>query len=119
MDWNIVLDYALKGVGSVVGTLLITYASILFTKLKNKIGEAKLYAYADQCVKAAEQLFPNLGQKTGKEKYEYVKEALLKKYPKLKDNPYLQTVIEAAVYKISQGIKENVKTDKESGLSSF
>ena len=39
-----------------------------------------------------------------------IKRYINNKYPKLKDNPYLQTVIEAAVYKISQGIKENVKT---------
>ena len=69
MDWNVVLSYLLKGLGSALATILITYASILFAKLKSKIGEAKLNAYIDKCVKAAEQLFPNLGNKTGKEKY--------------------------------------------------
>ena len=119
MDWSIILDYGVKILGAVIASLIITFGSILFAKLKAKIQDKRVNMFIMNAVRAAEQLYPNFGKKTGKEKYEYVKEALLKKYPKLKDNPYLQTVIEAAVYKISQGIKENVKSDEDSGLSSF
>ena len=70
IDWSIVLDYMLKIIGSAAGTIIITLSTILFTKLKNKIGEAKLSAFIEKAVQAAEQMFPNLGKKTGKEKYE-------------------------------------------------
>lgn len=106
MDWNLTLDILIKALGSALATIIITFASILFTKLKSKIGEARLNMYIDRCVKAAEQLFPNLGKKTGKEKFEYVKEQVLKKFPKLKDNECLKILIEGAVYKISEELKQ-------------
>ena len=113
MDWDLILSYLLKGLGSAAATLVITYASILFAKLKNKIGEAKLNAFIDKTVKAAEQLFPNVGTKTGKQKYDYVVQQVLAKYPKLENNEYLKNLIEGAVYAISQQEK-NIAKEKES-----
>ena len=113
MDWNLILNYGLKVLGYAIGTLVITLGSILFAKLKAKIGEAKLSNYIEKCVQAAEQLFPNLGKKTGKEKYEYVLECVKKKYPKLEENEYLKTLIEAAVYKVSEEVKLIAKAEKE------
>lgn len=113
MDWDLILSYLLKGLGSAAATLVITYASILFAKLKNKIGEAKLNAFIDKTVKAAEQLFPNVGTKTGKQKYDYVVQQVLAKYPKLENNAYLRNLIEGAVYAISQQEK-NIAKEKES-----
>ena len=106
MDWNIVLEYLLKGLGSVAASLIIAFGSILFAKLKTKISEARLNAFIDKTVKAAEQLFPNLGSKTGKEKYKYVVEQVLAKFPKLENNEYLKNLIEGAVYAVSQQVKQ-------------
>ena len=106
MDWSIVLEYLFKGLGSVAASLIITFGSILFAKLKTKIGEARLNAFIDKTVKAAEQLFPNLGQKTGKQKYKYVVEQVLAKFPKLENNEYLKNLIEGAVYAVSQQVKQ-------------
>ena len=63
MDWDLILSYLLKGAGSLLAGLIITYTSILFTKLKNKIGESKLNLFIEKCVAAAEQMFPNMGSK--------------------------------------------------------
>lgn len=106
MDWNIVLEYLFKGLGSVAASLIITFGSILFAKLKTKISEARLNTFIDKTVKAAEQLFPNLGSKTGKEKYKYVVEQVLAKFPKLENNEYLKNLIEGAVYAVSQQVKQ-------------
>lgn len=109
MDWTLFLDYLFKGLGSAAATVIITLASILFAKLKNKIGESKLNAFIDKSVKAAEQLFPNKGNKTGKQKFEYVVNQVLTKYPKLENNEYLKNLIEGAVYSISQHEKNIAK----------
>lgn len=106
MDWNMALDILIKALGSALATVIITFASILFAKLKTKIGEARLNAFIDKTVKAAEQLFPNLGSKTGKEKYKYVVEQVLAKFPKLENNEYLKNLIEGAVYAVSQQVKQ-------------
>lgn len=111
MDWSLILDYALKIAGTAVGTIIVTYASIIFAKLKSKIGEAKLNTYIDKCVKAAEQLYPNLGNKTGAEKYQYVLECIKNKYPKL-DEGYLKPLIEGAVYSVSEQVKQIAKAEK-------
>lgn len=113
LDWNAILNYGLKILGYAIGTVIITLGSILFTKLKNKIGEARLSAFIDKCVKAAEQQFPNLGKKMGKEKYQYVLQCVQKKYSKLTDNEYLKTLIEAAVYKVSKEVELIAKAQKE------
>ena len=96
-------------------TTVITYSSILFAKLKTKIGEARVNNYLNVLVQAAEQTFPNLGKKTGPEKFEFVKECVPRKFPKLKDDPNLNALIEGAVYTISQKIKQDsskVNADK-------
>ena len=112
VDWSIVLTYAIKIVGTALGTVLITLGSILFAKLKDKIGEAKLNMFIDKAVKAAEQMFPNLGQKTGKQKFEYVYTLVKQKYPKL-ENEYLKALIEGAVYSVSEEIKQIAKVKEE------
>ena len=122
MDWNVALDILIKALGSALATIAITFASILFAKLKAKIGEARLNTYIDRCVKAAEQIFPNLGTKTGPEKLEYVKEMVIKKFPKLSDSPYLNALIEGAVYAVSQQqkqLQENKNTTTTTSLKSF
>lgn len=122
MDWNVALDILIKALGSALATIVITFASILFAKLKTKIGEARLNTYIDRCVKAAEQLFPNLGNKTGPEKLEYVKEMVIKKFPKLSNSPYLNALIEGAVYAVSQQqkqLQENKNTTTTNSLKSF
>lgn len=113
LDWNLILNYGLKILGYAIGTIIITLASILFSKLKERLGELKLSNYIEKCVQAAEQLFPNLGKKTGKEKYEYVLSEVLKKFPKLQENEYLKTLIEAAVYKVSEEVKQIAKAKEE------
>ena len=121
MDWPVILDYALKIAGTALGTVLITLGSILYAKLKTKIGEAKLNTYIDKCVKAAEQLFPNLGQKTGKEKYEYVLNCIKEKYPKLEES-YLKPLIEGCVYEVSEQVKliAEIKNDlKKSSITNL
>ncbi len=112
MDWSIILDYLLKGLGSAAATLIITLGTILFTKLKTKIGEARLNSFIENAVKAAEQLFPNLGQKTGTEKYNYVLNLIKSKYPKLSDS-YLKPLIEGAVYTLSEQVRQIAKAKVE------
>ena len=125
MDWNLILNYALKALGSAAATFVITYATILFTKLKEKIKESRIAAYVDKVVRAAEQIYPNEGQKTGKEKLEYVTNMVLEKFPKLTNNDYLKSLIEGAVYSVSQELKlknsvtEKVEEEKKQTLSSF
>lgn len=114
---DLVLSYLLKGLGSALAGLVITYASILFAKLKSKIGESKLNAFIDKTVKAAEQLFPNNGTKTGKIKFDYVVQQVLAKYPKLENNEHLKNLIEGAVYAVSQHEK-NVAKAKETETQS-
>lgn len=111
MDWALFLDYLFKALGSLAATLIVTFGTVLFTKLKNKIGEAKLNTYIDRCVRAAEQLFPNLGNKTGKEKYEYVLNLVKEKYPKL-SNDYLKALIEGAVFAVSEEVKQIAKQNE-------
>ena len=109
MDWNLILNYGLKILGSAAATLIITLGSILFAKLKTKIGEARLNTFIDKTVRAAEQLYPNLGSKTGKEKYEYVLNEVLAKFPNQVNNEHLKTLIEGAVYAVSEEVKQIAK----------
>ena len=117
MDWSIFLDYLLKALGSLAASTIIALGSVLFAKLKNKIGEARLNTYIDRCVRAAEQLFPNLGQKTGKEKYEYVLGLVKEKYPKL-SNEYLKALIEGAVFSVSEQVKQISQQVKNNATTS-
>lgn len=109
MDWNLILNYGLKILGSAAATLVITLGSILFAKLKTKIGEARVNAFIDKTVRAAEQMYPNLGQKTGKEKYEYVLNQVLAKFPNLINNEHLKNLIEGAVFAVSEEIRQVAK----------
>ena len=118
MDWNFVLDCVLKAVGIALGTVVTTLAGILFAKLKEKIGEAKLNNFIDKCVKAAEQQFPNLGKKTGPEKYQYVLECVQEKYPKLTEG-YLKPLIEGAVFSVSEQIRQIAKESASSTAASI
>lgn len=114
MDWSLALEYILKGLGSAAATLVITLASILFAKLKTKISESRLNTFIEKTVKAAEQLFPNMGTKTGTEKYKYVVEQVIAKFPKLENNDYLKNLIEGAVYTLSQQEKKLLKAKTSS-----
>lgn len=115
---DLVLSYLLKGLGSALAGLVITYTSILFAKLKAKIGESRLNAFIDKTVKAAEQIYPNNGAKTGKIKFEYVVQQVLAKYPKLENNEYLRNLIEGAVYAVSQHEKNVAKAKTETTTDS-
>lgn len=117
MDWSIFLDYLLKALGSLAASTIIALGSVLFAKLKTKISEARLNTYIDRCVRAAEQLFPNLGQKTGKEKYEYVLGLVKEKYPKL-SNEYLKALIEGAVFSVSEQVKQISQQVKNNSTTS-
>lgn len=105
INWNEILNYGLKIIGIAAGTVITTYASILFTKLKTKLYESRIVSYVKEAVKAAEQLYPNQGKKMGKEKLTYVTEQVLNKFPKLTDNEYLRSIIEGAVFSVSEEIK--------------
>ena len=117
IDWGTVLDYGLRILGYAAGTLIIALASIIFAKLKTKIGEARLNSYIKSAVEAAEQLFPNMGKKTGEQKYSYVVEQVLAKFPKVANDEKLKTLIESAVYSVSEQIRllAKQKTKKEIG----
>lgn len=106
MDWSIFLDYALKIIGSLAASTIVALASILFAKLKAKIGDARLKSFIDSAVKAAEQLYPNLGTKTGKQKYEYVLNQVLAKFPNVTNDTHLKALIEGAVYQVSEQVKQ-------------
>lgn len=132
MNWDMILDYLLKGLGSALATLLITFASILFAKLSGKIKDTKITNYIKEVVKAAEQIYPNQGKKMGKEKYAYVVKQVIAKFPSLEDNDYLKSLIEGAVFALTKELEkasaksklttvEQVATTKEvkNKLSSF
>lgn len=115
MNWSEILNYGLKILGSALATLLITYASILFAKLKTKIKENRINTYISKVVRAAEQLYPNQGKKMGPEKYEYVVKQVLAKFPTLTNNEYLRSLIEGAVFSLTEELKENgvIKEEKK------
>lgn len=113
------LDILLKSVGSAAGAAVVTYSSILFAKLKNKIKESRITAYIKECVKAAEQLYPNEGTKMGPQKYNYVVQCVLAKFPYLTNNEYLKSLIEGAVYTVSQQVKQIVKEKENASKPSL
>lgn len=114
IDWNLVLTYGLKILGYAIGTVIVALASIIFAKLKTKIGESRLNSYIKSAVEAAEQMFPNLGKKTGKEKYDYVVAQVTAKFPKIANDEKLKTLIEAAVYSVSEQVKLIAKAKDQS-----
>lgn len=109
MDWSVILDYLLKIIGSIGASVIITLAGVLFAKLKTKIKESRINSYIKEAVQAAEQLYPNQGTKTGTEKYKYVVTQVLNKFPELTDNEYLKSLIEGAVYTLSEQVKQIAK----------
>ena len=109
MDWSLILDYVLKILGSIGASVIITLAGVLFAKLKTKIKESRINSYIKEAVQAAEQLYPNQGKKMGKEKYAYVVQQVLAKFPNLTDNEYLKSLIEGAVYTLSEQVKQIAK----------
>lgn len=109
MNWSVILDYVVKIAGAIIASLIITFGSILFAKLKSKIQDSKVNMFITNAVKAAEQMYPNYGKKTGKEKYEYVLNEVLAKFPNMTDNPHLKTLIEAAVYGVSEQVRQIAK----------
>lgn len=109
MDWSTILDYLLKIIGSIGASVIITLAGVLFAKLKTKIKESRINSYIKEAVQAAEQLYPNQGKKMGKEKYAYVVQQVLAKFPNLTDNEYLKSLIEGAVYTLSEQVKQIAK----------
>lgn len=115
MDWSLILSYILKIAGSAAATLITTFATILFAKLKNKLNDARVSAYVHKVVRAAEQLYPNEGTKTGPQKYQYVVDQVLAKFPKMTDNEYLRSLIEGAVYSISNEVSS--VTGEPSGIT--
>ena len=128
MDWSLILDYVLKILGSIGASIIITLSGILFAKLRSKIQDSKVANYVKEAVKAAEQLYPNTGKKMGKEKYQYVVTQVLNKFPNLTDNEYLKSLIEGAVYTLSEQVKQiakeqtsnnNTASKTISSLSSF
>lgn len=118
MDWSSVLDIVLKAVGSIGASIIVTLAGILFAKLRTKIKESRINSYIKEAVQAAEQLYPNQGKKMGKEKYAYVVQQVLAKFPTLTDNEYLKSLIEGAVYTVSQQVKQIAKEQANSGTTS-
>lgn len=117
MDWSIVLDYVLKIVGSITASIIITLAGLLYAKLQSKIKDSKITAYIKECVKAAEQLYPNLGMKTGTQKYKYVLECTMKKFPKVTDSDYLKSLIEGAVFALNNQLEEKKKDEPKNDSS--
>lgn len=118
MDWGYILEIVIKVLGSAAATLIIALGTILFNKLKSKIQDSKISHYIQQVVQAAEQLYPNQGKKMGKEKYAYVVQQVLAKFPTLTDNEYLKSLIEGAVYTVSQQVKQIAKAQTNSGTTS-
>ena len=101
----------------VLATALLTaglgYIGTCIGRLIAKNKESKIYRYADTCVRAAEQKFPNEGKKMGPEKMAYVMDQLAIKFPKIKENTYLYNIAEAAVREL------NKEMEKEATIKEF
>lgn len=111
MDWAAICDIILKVVISVSTTTVTSLIGVIFGKLISKIKDTKIMNYVKQAVMSAEQLYPNQGVKRGTEKYNYVVECVLAKYPKLQNNVYLRSLIEGAVFALNNEI-EKLKAEK-------
>lgn len=113
MDWSVILDIILKALGSAAATAITTLAGILFAKLSGKIKDTRINNYIKEAVRAAEQLYPNQGTKRGSEKFEYVTQLVLNKFPKL-NNAYIKAMIEGAVFALNNQLDATKKeTSKE------
>ena len=110
MDWSYILDIVLKTVGSIGASIIVALAGILFAKLRSKIQDSKISNYIKEAVRAAEQLYPNQGVKMGTEKYKYVVQQVLAKFPNLTDNEYLKSLIEGAVFALNKQLDEKISS---------
>ena len=111
MDWAVICDIILKVVISVSTTAVTSLIGVVFGKLISKIKDTKIMNYVKQAVMSAEQLYPNQGVKRGTEKYEYVVQCVMSKFPKLANNTYLKSLIEGAVFALNNEL-EKVKDIK-------
>lgn len=121
MDWAIIFDYLWKALASLASAVIISLSTTIFKKVLEKFGEAKVKRFISTCVKAAEQLFPNKGTKTGTTKFNYVLEQLTKKYPKIITNDTTDTIkalIESEVFKVSEQTKQIAKEQQKEENSS-
>lgn len=101
-----IMTMILKAVGSIGATVIVGLTTALYTKLRKKIKESRISHFINEAVKSAEQQYPNTdGNKTGTQKYLYVFNETIKRFPELTDDPHLKTLIEAAVYEVSQQVK--------------
>ena len=74
--------------------------------------EGRVKQFIEQAVKAAEQLFPNVGIKTGTEKFEYVVKLVLEKFKWMKDEAYLKALIEGAVFDLTERLKKEKQQER-------
>lgn len=119
MDWSYILDIVLKAIGSIGASIIIALAGILFAKLRSKIQDSKISNYIKEAVRAAEQLYPNQGVKMGTEKYKYVVQQVLAKFPNLTDNEYLKSLIEGAVFALNKQLDEKTGSTTTTGSTTI
>ena len=98
------IDYTelLQAVIALLATLITTFVIPLIRKKLSAEKTEELKKWVGVAVKAAEQLY---GSKTGQEKKEYVVAFLMSKGIVF-DVDEVNTMIEAEVYKLTQGISE-------------
>lgn len=107
--WAIVIKVLLTAILTGLLGLVGTAIGKIIAKSKN----SRIRKYAETCVKAAEQKFPNEGKKMGPEKMQYVMDQMMIKFPKIRDNQYLYNIAEAAVYEL------NNQFQKEAAIKEF
>ena len=113
MDWSNILEIILKAVGSVAAATITGLATWLFTKLSKKIKDSRIQSFIKEAVKAAEQMYPNQGTKRGTEKYAYVVQQVIARFPELTDNDYLKALIEGAVFTLNKQLEEAEEKKKK------
>lgn len=96
--WSIIVKVLITAILSAGVGIACTLLGKMLAKMKN----SKIRKYAEICVRAAEQKFPNEGKKMGPEKMAYVMDQLAIKFPKIKENTYLYNIAEAAVYELNR-----------------
>ena len=97
-----ILDWIIKGVIAIVTALITTFLVPALVKWKNNLQQSNLQKFISETVRAAEQIY---GPGTAELKKEYVINAIKEKYGNKLDIESLDNSIEAAVYEISQAIK--------------
>lgn len=97
-----IMDWIIKGVVALVTGLITTFLVPALVKWKNNLQQTNLQKFISSTVRAAEQIF---GPGTAPLKKEYVINAIKEKYGNKLDVDTLDTLIEAAVYEISQALK--------------